>query len=699
MSNPGLPPYRRTSYASIVQGGSSSGNASAQGHPSSSSPLSSRPPISYPGASYPPSAFLATGRALYGHNPTRRAGPIPGMDVDTLASSWGRSQGLHAAVGSLSDDLRLPPFFVPSYLCRTRQARRLAEAHAARVAAAQRDGSGGTAAGNANARSAHSSNAGSLSTSSSSVNVHKMVPSHRGMTHDIIERAPPSSVGSGDDAPAPLPTRWQVGQDVTGIELSNGATEARYTGQTKQPDEAAGVRGDVPIPRECGIFYYEVTVGTKQKENAVQISVGFSGHKVTARRMPGWEPDSYGYAADDGCLLLGNSNSPKKYGPPYGNGDVIGCGINFNKNHIFFTKNGNHLGIAVTNIRHDRMYPAVGLKRADDNVRVNFGQSQFVFDIDSLVETEREEVRAEMMAAPVDQLARPMSEPEFIHKLIAQYLAHDGYIETARAFAAEVRQEHLNLVAGRSDPVNIQDLEPQEDVDAIHRQKIRSAILDGDIDRALKYTTVYYPDVLRDNENIYFKLKCRKFIEMIRRCTELSDSDSSPLVSSGLKFSSGDDDYNGVFGHQMELDDQAHANGSVRSQWDDMEMSADDLGQQPQTYADMISRTLQYGSELKAEFDGDLRREVKKSLEETLALIGYEDPRQSPLRHLLDERERGPVAEELNRAILVSLGKSSSSAIEKMFAQTDALLDIIGKDGGPGALIELRSFPEEEASL
>jgi hypothetical protein len=58
-----------------------------------------------------------------------------------------------------------------------------------------------------------------------------------------------------------------------------------------------------------------------------------------------------------------------------------------------------------------------------------------------------------------------------------------------------------------------------------------------------------------------------------------------------------------------------------------------------------------------------VRREVKKVLEETLALIGYEDPRVSPLKHLLDERERAPVAEELNRAILgeyLTLPTSSS---------------------------------------
>jgi hypothetical protein len=75
-----------------------------------------------------------------------------------------------------------------------------------------------------------------------------------------------------------------------------------------------------------------------------------------------------------------------------------------------------------------------------------------------------------MINTPVNELSPPLTEPQIIHKLIAQYLAHDGYIETARAFAAEVRQEHQSLAVGTSDAVNGQDLEPEEDVDAIHRQ-------------------------------------------------------------------------------------------------------------------------------------------------------------------------------------------------------------------------------------
>lgn len=271
MSNPPLPPYsgpaagprRASTYASVVQGQNN------MPQPPASQP-SGRSSIGYtaaPGSSYPPAAHAASTSHI--RHQSR------GMDTDMhsggLSSSWGRSghvsayantwAGLASAAGGAgglsSEEAKLPSFFIPSYLKGTRQARKLEEAHVARVVA-QRD-----------SRSAHSSNAASLSTSSSSVNVHKMVPSHRGMTHDIIERALPSA--SVEDAPAPLPSRWALGHDVTGMDLLNAATEARYSGLTKQHDEAACVRADCTIPRECGIFYYEVTVGTKQKERCVDL--------------------------------------------------------------------------------------------------------------------------------------------------------------------------------------------------------------------------------------------------------------------------------------------------------------------------------------------------------------------------------------------------------------------------------------------
>jgi hypothetical protein len=61
----------------------------------------------------------------------------------------------------------------------------------------------------------------------------------------------------------------------------------------------------------------------------------------------------------------------------------------------------------------------------------------------------------------------PLSENQLIHRLIAQYLAHDGYVETARAFAEEVRTENEALNGPGSSP---KELEPEEDHVAVNRQ-------------------------------------------------------------------------------------------------------------------------------------------------------------------------------------------------------------------------------------
>jgi hypothetical protein len=216
---------------------------------------------------------------------------------------------------------------VPSYLRASKHAEKLQEAHKAKLAA-QRE-----------YRSHQASNPASLSTSSSSANLHKMAGSHRGLTHEVIERAPPVFV---DEPVAPWPTRWNEADRFSQLELEDGGRLAKFSGTQKTHDEAAAVRADFPMPRQCGIYYYEVTVISKGKDGRM-IGVGFSGPKVALSRIPGWEPDSYAYHGDDG-QIFSNTTSGKSYGPKFGTLDVIGCGINFRTNTAFFTKNGRMLG-------------------------------------------------------------------------------------------------------------------------------------------------------------------------------------------------------------------------------------------------------------------------------------------------------------------------------------------------------------------
>lgn len=111
------------------------------------------------------------------------------------------------------------------------------------------------------------------------------------------------------------------------------------------------------------------------------IGVGFCTGKVILNRLPGWEPESWGYHGDDGnsfcCMGTG-----KQYGPQFTTNDTIGCGVNFRTGTAFFTKNGVDQGIAFRDIKSPKLYPAVGMKRPGEHIRVNFGQERFIFDID-----------------------------------------------------------------------------------------------------------------------------------------------------------------------------------------------------------------------------------------------------------------------------------------------------------------------------
>ena len=101
------------------------------------------------------------------------------------------------------------------------------------------------------------------------------------------------------------------------------------------------------------------------------------------RRMPGWDAESYGYHGDDGAIFHGRGRQLSKYGPSFGPGDVVGCGIDYSDSTVFFTLNGVCLGTAFTLFpRADatELYPTVGVDAAV-SVTLNYGREPFVFDL------------------------------------------------------------------------------------------------------------------------------------------------------------------------------------------------------------------------------------------------------------------------------------------------------------------------------
>lgn len=266
---------------------------------------------------------------------------------------------------------------------------------------------------------------------------------------------------------------------------------------------------------------------------------------------------------------------------------------------------------------------------------------------------ERRHVRNQLNQADVKQLHPPDDENALIQKLVGQYLAHEGYVETSKAFAADIRDRATSLATSSSEPPS---LGGEDDLHTMNRQKIRRAILDGDIDRALKYTHTYYPLVLQDkrNEDIYFQLRCRKFVEMMRRYSELQVAGSAESGSNG---------HDDTLDNQMELDDQLNRESMKQNLQHtqpeedvDMETSTASLPRSGLMKSnDYLTAALQYGQELQAEFGGDTRPAVKEKLREVFAIMAYVDPRESIVGGLLDKRGRVAIAEGVNGAILGKL--------------------------------------------
>lgn len=87
------------------------------------------------------------------------------------------------------------------------------------------------------------------------------------MTHDIIEREPPTTT----DPLMPLPTQWNASDKYNGLEISPDGLDVRYSGPAHKHDhEAAALRADNPMPPQCGMYYYEIRIESKPKEGYVE---------------------------------------------------------------------------------------------------------------------------------------------------------------------------------------------------------------------------------------------------------------------------------------------------------------------------------------------------------------------------------------------------------------------------------------------
>lgn len=536
-----------------------------------------------------------------------------------------------------------------------------------------------------------------------------------------------------------LPAFWNSKDKSKNIEVGSNGLDLAYIGPGKQETHAALARSNFPMRYQCGIFYYEMKVISKGDDG--YIGMGFCSDSNKLERLPGWDPDSWGYHGDDGHSFAG-SGTGKTYGPCFSTGDVIGCGVNFADNSAFYTKNGKFLGIAFTNMELTKpIYPAIGLRTPGEQVTANFGHEPFVFDIAQYVRDQKISFISQITKPVTTRTAETCSK-EVMDQLILSYLIHHGYTGTAKAVvqnAGHVSGQELFLS-------DVHNLSKVGEKDMEERHVIRSAIVNGKIDEAIRLIQTYFPGVLEEEgrgQELQLWLKCGRFVEMMREYCEYNkrsrpnvdttrsrsssigdlglDGDQGPrspvsppprvgrrlsyaAIAASLSPSTSSEVIKNEGDDMMDIDIVQPNNnhlpeGNVwkrRSSACSATLGSDSSNideNNQQEAADALKSVMEYGQRLQEEYRHDTQEKTRSSLVEIFSLLAYRDPYCSPVAYLMNVSRRDALATEVNAAILAYQNRPEMPAMERIYKQIMLCNKELALEGnGKASLINIDDY-------
>lgn len=518
-----------------------------------------------------------------------------------------------------------------------------------------------------------------------------------------------------------VPTRWNAADKHPALVLSPDGREVRYPTPTQSTDkEAAAIRANYPMPAACGVYYFEVEIIEKGTQG--HIGIGFSTRNVQLSRLPGWEPMSWGYHGDDGNSFAGQSDG-SPYGPVFGTGDVIGCGVDFTEGMAFYTKNGEFLKKVFRDLKGD-LYPSVGLRTPKERILANFGQQPFRFDIATYVMQQRDRVWREIQRTSLDAVRNPMRivrapaemsvlaaakerEADTLRRplkaLVMAYLTHHGYSGTARALRASTA---AGAGTGEDTPMDEErqverELALDED-DTAARQRIVRAVSEGDMDSALAEIESRYPAFVAADQDdgsededgmdedrggtgtmgmVMFRLRCRKLVEMLLAAEgdELAGTEPGTPTTNSLA-TKGKGKGKGRAGLDVDADSDGDVDMSSGSSFVPNTTSAPPVSG---STLGSLAAALEYGQFLHQKYGRDTRPDVQAELRAASGLVAYTDPRMAlgPARELVSPTARAKLADEVNRVILSSQGKPEHTALESVYRQTATVVEVLAREG------------------
>ncbi|KAJ3435383.1 ran-binding protein m [Anaeramoeba flamelloides] len=301
-------------------------------------------------------------------------------------------------------------------------------------------------------------------------------------------------VGKTEEEELIGPTKLVPNSPSTKIEIINGLV---LFNKSIRENRFETFCTDRPFKSNLPVGYFEVTTVGKMKCN---ISVGLIELTKSDRQpqKPGQSSHSYGFLPKNG-LIVYSSKAQEYCTPNLTSGDVIGVCIDFEQHHIFFTRNGVHLGVAFQKV-YGRLYPILGNPTSYEKVTLNL-TGPFYFDIDNYVHQQKKKKKQIISRMPLEY--------GNVHELIKNYLYYHGYQNTLEKFESNSKLSQKRLKE-------------------IKKQNIlRKLILNGQILECLEVLKKEYPNLYSDifkimnvnkkkpnsNKEQYSASKKRKFDE------------------------------------------------------------------------------------------------------------------------------------------------------------------------------------------
>ncbi|KAI8085110.1 uncharacterized protein BX664DRAFT_387744 [Halteromyces radiatus] len=494
-----------------------------------------------------------------------------------------------------------------------------------------------------------------------------------------------------------LPTAWSSADRGDFLDLGQDDMEVSYKGTGKEETETSSVRSNYSAKPQCGLFYFEVQILAGDEDSDGHVVVGFCGEYSRLDRLPGTDGHSWGYHGENGYLYGGptastnihgqhhSTSSNTKYGPSFGIGDTIGCGIDFRDNTAFYTRNGVHLGTAFRDIKGKLFYPMIGFKTPGDKVIANFGQLPcFAFDIHQYRKDEANRMLQQVLSSSSlpysnDTVSSQQEEEPVLKKritlmdqLVVDYLNHGGYIDTFLTMKKEMKKE----------------IDTQTEQEEYSRAKIRHdicmALRHGEIDKVFSQCQQHYPKMLDHYPKLLFRLRCQKFITMVESVNSQQQQRKSPTSHTGDKRRRSI--------AEIEEDDD---DDDLMYHWRDLQ-TVMDFGQFLQeiygaTNKDVTSNRMKdmEDDDKKEDVMMDLTGiDVKYELTATFSILAYINTSDYPNAYLSGPRWRDNIASDLNAAMLATEGDHPMSSLETLYRQTNvAIHELVLNGDGQASLL------------